>query len=178
MIRVSSREPDTIKLFYRFGTKSYPPIIAKTTNTISQLKSMIACSLQNIDPNKLQIAHRGHVLSNLEWTLSEYDIAQYDTIIAKIDTSSMTRSLFSPKPAVSDRSGTPHGGNSGHNGTPHGANGNSPSPERVAPKSPALLVRPRPTSTRSQSRSPSRSQTSPQSNRLSIFYHWLLIIDY
>merc|ERR1719244_16101 len=99
MTRVSSREPDTIKLFYRFGTKSYPPIIAKTTNTISQLKAMIACSLQNIDPNKLQIAHRGHLLGNMEWTLSEYDIAQYDTIIAKIDT---TRTLFSPKTKPTD----------------------------------------------------------------------------
>eukprot|EP01084_Bolivina_argentea_P294056 505874_1 len=69
--------------------------MCKTTNTIYQLRNLIASALQNIDPNKLQIAHRGQVLNNMDLTLSQCDIAQYDTIIAKIDTHQIQEDILS-----------------------------------------------------------------------------------
>jgi len=74
-----------IKLFYRFQNKSYPPLMAKTTNTVNQLKSTMVSSIQsslkNINVDNVEILHRGKVLKNMNLTLSQCDIDQYDTII-------------------------------------------------------------------------------------------------
>merc|ERR1712013_256584 len=44
----------------------------------------IAGSLPHIDADTLQLSHRGRILRELSWTLCQYDIAQYDTLIAEV----------------------------------------------------------------------------------------------